>query len=105
MHHALIRRVHAIQFNAKLGAVLVQRGDLLGRNLIDNVQPTLNRRRHIVIDRRDAAIRPAHLAARQAQPLKGLRRGDLVQQLQVDVQHRRLALRLNHHVLLPDLFK
>jgi hypothetical protein len=58
-----------------------------------------------MIDGRDTSIGTPHLAASQAQPFKGLRRGDLVQQLQVDVQHSRLALRLNHHVLLPDLFK
>ena len=51
------------------------------------------------------AIGAAHLAAGEAQTLKGLRRSDLVEQLQVDVEQGGLALGLDHDVLLPDFFK
>src|SRR5581483_8261525 len=59
----------------------------------------------IVIDCGDGAVRPAHLAARKAQPFKGLRRCDLVDQLQIDVEQRGFALRLDDDMLLPDFFE
>jgi hypothetical protein len=41
------------------------------------------------------------LAARQAKTLKGLRRGNLVNQMEIDVEDRRLACRFRNEVLLP----
>jgi hypothetical protein len=38
VHDALIARVHVVELDAEVGAVLAQRGDLLGRNLIDDVE-------------------------------------------------------------------
>jgi hypothetical protein len=58
-----------------------------------------------VIHRCDRAIGTPHLAAGEAETFKCLRRRDLVQQLQVDVEHGRLALGRDHDVLLPYLFK
>jgi hypothetical protein len=58
-----------------------------------------------VIHRGDGAVGAAHLAAGEAQAFKRLRRGDLVQQLQVDVENGGLALRFDDYVLLPDFFK
>jgi hypothetical protein len=105
VHNALIARVHVIELDAEVGAVLAQRGNLLGRNLVDNVQPALFRRGHVVIHGRDGAIGTAHLAPGQPQPLECLGGRDLVDELQVDIEHRGLALGLNHDMLLPDLFE
>ena len=105
VHNALLARVDVVELDAEVGAVLAQRGDLRGGDLIDDIQPALDRRRHVVVDGRDGAIGTAHLAARQAQPFKRLRRRDFVDQLQVDVEQRGFALRLDHHVLLPDFFE
>ncbi len=105
MHNALLARVDVIKLNAELDAVLAQRGNLFCRDLIQNIEPALNRRRHIVIHRGDGPVGTAHLAAGEAQTLKSLRRGDLVQKLQVDVKNRGLAFGLDHYVLLPDLLK
>ena len=51
------------------------------------------------------ALRLADAASRGAQAVKRLRRCNLVHQVQVDVEQRRLAGRLAHYVLLPDLFE
>ncbi len=40
---------------------------------------------------------------RSSQLLERLRRGDLVDQVQVDVEHRRATRLLRHHVVVPDL--
>ena len=95
MHDALLALVHVVELDAEVRAVLAQGVDLRGGNLVDDVQPALDRRRHIVIDRGDGAVGPAHLAPSQPQPFKRLRGSDLVQQLQIDVEQRRLALRLD----------
>jgi len=50
--------------------------------------------------RRQRAVGPAHRAARQAQTVEGLRTGDLVHQVQVDVEQAGL-----HLVRLPDLLE
>ena len=69
------------------------------------LQPAFNGGGDVVIDGGDAAVRTAHLAAGQSKAFKCLRGSDLVEQLQVDVEQRGLALGLDHHVLLPDLFE
>jgi hypothetical protein len=53
----------------------------------------------------DASIGTANFAAGQAQAFKGLRRGDFVEQLQVDVEERWLACGLDDYVLFPDFFE
>ena len=105
MHNALFARIHIVQFNAEGRAVLSQRVNLQGRNLIQNMQAPLDRRRHIMVHRCNGAVRPAYLAPGQAQPFKCLRRCDLVDELQIDVEQRRLALRLCYDVLFPNLLE
>ena len=105
VHDALLARVHVVELDAKVGAIVAQRSDLRGGDLVENVQAAFNRGRHIVVHRSDRAIRAAHLAAGQPQAFKCLRRSHFMQQLQVDVEQRGLAFGLNHHMLLPDFFK
>jgi hypothetical protein len=105
MHNSLLARVHVVELNAEFGAVGAQRGNLFGRDLVDNIQPAFNGRRHIVVDGRDGAVGAANLATGQPQAFKCLRRSDLVHELQVDVEQRGLALRLDNYMPLPYFFE
>ncbi len=102
---ALIARVNVVELDAEVGAVFAQRGDLGGGDLVDDIEPAIDGCWHVVVHGGDGTVGTADLAAGDAQALKGLRRGDLVEQLQVDVEHGGLALRLDDHVLLPDFFE
>ena len=99
------RRFDVVEFDAEVGAVLAQRCNLRGGDLVDDVEAAFDRGRHVVIHGGDAAIGAADLAAGEAESFERLRGSDLVQQLQVDVEQRRLALRLDHHVLFPDFLE
>ena len=58
-----------------------------------------------MVDGGDVAVGTAQLAAGEAQAVEGLRRGDLVDELEVDVEDRRLACGLGDEVRLPDFFE
>jgi hypothetical protein len=55
-----------------------------------------------VVHRRDREVGPPDAAAGQPQPVEGLRRGDLVDQVEVDVQERDAVI-LPDDVTLPQL--
>ena len=57
---------------------------------------------HVVVHRRERQVRPSHGSPGQPEAVEGLRRGDLVDQVQVDEQQRRLALGGGDDVSLPD---
>ena len=59
--------------------------------------------RRVVVLGRQRQVGPAHRAAGQPQPVKRLRAGDLVHQVQVDVEQVRLAVGGAHDVRVPDL--
>ncbi len=48
--------------------------------------------RHVVVHRRDREVGPAHAAARHAQAVERLRRGDLVHEVEIDVEEVGLAV-------------
>ena len=58
---------------------------------------------HVVVERRHREIGAAHLPAGQAQALEGLRRGDLVDQVQVDVEQVAAAAERVDDVRVPEL--
>ena len=104
VHDALILRSHVEELNAELAAVLAQRLDLLrGDGFEDGKRE--RRRRIVVIDGGDGAFRAANLAPCGAQTIEGLRRSDLVNQVQVDVNQRRLIAGLANYVLVPDFLE
>ena len=105
VHDALLARIDVVKLDAEIGAVLAQGGDLLRGDLVDDVEAAFDGGRHVVVDGGDGAIGAAHLAAGKTKAFKCLRGSDLVDQLQVDVDERGLALGLDHHVLLPYLFE
>ena len=51
-----------------------------------------------MIHRAKGFTRLAHAAIHGSQPVKGLRCGDFMNQMAVDVQQRRLVFSLKHHV-------
>ncbi len=90
---------NSAQFAAQ--RVYLSRGDLVG----DDEAVLRAGGGHVVVHGGDVAIRPAQLAASQAQAIEGLRRCDLVDEVEVDVEDGRFAFRLGDDVLLPDLLK
>ena len=96
---ALQRRAEAVERDAELGAVALERLDLDAAEL---VLDELGDRRAVggavVVGGRDRAIGPADRAAGQAQAVEGLRARDLVDEVQVDEQQARRDL-----VGLPEL--
>ena len=77
-----------VQRDAELLAVRAQRLELGPR---ERVGDRPRERRDVVIHRRDREIRPAHAATGEPQPVERLRRRHLVDQVQIDVEKRRLA--------------
>jgi hypothetical protein len=59
----------------------------------------------VVVHRRHRQVGAPHLASRQAQPVEGLRRGDLVDQVEVDVEEVGLVAAAGDvdQVAVPDL--
>ena len=85
-------------------AIAPQRVDLLLGDRIGDGQPAVGGG-HVMIDGGHGPLGPPHLAAGQPQPLEGLRAGNLVDQLQVDVEDRLLALFGMDDVVVPDLLE
>src|ERR1019366_5062620 len=105
VHDSLVARVYIVEFNSEFGAVLAQGFDLRGRDLVDDVEPAFEGCGNVVVHGCDAAIGAAHLAVGEPEAFKCLGRSDLVQQLQVDVDQRRLAFGGDNDVPFPYLFK
>ena len=59
----------------------------------------------VVVDGGDVAVGAAELAAGEAEAFEGLRAGDLVDELEVDVEDGGLAGGLGDDVVLPDFFE
>jgi hypothetical protein len=102
---SLLARVDVVELNVEVGAVFAQGVDLRGGDLVEDVEASFNGGGNVVIDRGDAAVGATDFAASETEAFKGLGRRDLVEQLKIDVENRRLALRLDDYVLLPDLFE
>ena len=84
---ALPVAVNAQAADAELGAVGFQLGELLGRDLVHDGQRAVGGG-DAVIGGGDGQIGTPHFEAALAQALKGLRRGDFMHQVQIDVQQR-----------------
>src|SRR5699024_8646404 len=104
---ALIDVAHRVQADAKLFGVLAQSRDLQARSLVLDVQQVSTddaSRGDVVVLGCDGQVRTTDRAAGLAQPVEGLRRGDLVDEVEVDVQQVRVAVRsTGDEVVAPDL--
>ena len=101
-HHVddpLAAAAGGVQRHAELGAVARQRVEL---RLRERVADRAGLGRDVVVHRRDRQVGPAHLPSGEAQPLEGLRARHLVDEMEVDVEQRRLAGPLVDDVRVPD---
>ena len=101
---ALVDVAQRVQAYAELRGVLAQRLDLgprdrVGDGLVD-VQ-----RRDVVVLGGERQVGSAYGPAGEAQPVEGLRRGDLVDEVEVDVEQVGLTLGLSDDVLVPHLLR
>ena len=98
------RAERPFQPQPELCAVAVEGVQLLLRDRILDRQRAVGRG-DVVVGRGDRQVGAADLAAVQAQALERLRRRDLVDEVQVDVEERRLAGLLAYDVVLPDFLE
>ena len=105
VHDPLAVGAERVDGNAELRAVALERFDLHARELV------LDARGHgravggrVVVGGGERAIGPAHGAPGQAQPVEGLRAGDLVHEVQVDVEEARAATSWASQILSNSVF-
>jgi hypothetical protein len=98
--------LHIVEFDAEVDAVLAQGLDLLGGDLIDDVKAVFDAAGgDVVIDRCDRAVGATEFAAGHAETVEGLRAGDFVDEVQVNIEERGLSRGFGDEVLLPDFFE
>ena len=107
VHDALLDVAHRVQPDAEFGAVAPQRLDLGARDRVGDRLVDVDRR-HVVVLGGDREVGSAHRAAGQPQSVEGLRAGDLVDEVQIDVDQigftrGALAGAGDHHVVGPNL--
>src|ERR1700722_1534114 len=106
VNDALLGRLDIEEFDAEVGAIFSQRLNLLVGDLVDDVQTILDAAsRDVVIYRGDGAIRAAQFAACHAKTVEGLGTGNLVDQMQIDVEDARFTCGFGDEMLLPYLFE
>jgi hypothetical protein len=104
MHDALPHVADGVVMDAELLGVLVERRDLDAAVLGHLIGIVAARRRgHVVVGHGDGLVGRAHRAARHAEALEGLRAGDLVHEVAVDIEQAGAVLGLMHEVGVPEL--
>jgi hypothetical protein len=96
--YALPAASRGVEGDAEVRAVAAKGIELLTREGVEGTVLC----RHVVIHRCQGAVRPAHTAAREPEPFECLRRGDLVDEMEVDVEQGRLLALLADEMALPD---
>ena len=103
---ALVGVLDVEELDAEVAAVAAEGLDLFRGDLVGDVEAVIDAGgRHVVVDRGDGAIGPTDLAIGEAEALEGLRAGDLVDEVEVDVEDGGLIGGFGDEVLLPDFFK
>ena len=106
MHDSLASIIHIEEGQSEIPGILLHRGDAQLALPVDDIEHLAARhRRHIVVKHGDSSIRAAHRNAGGAQARKRLRRGSLVHQVAIDIEHGRFAWHLTYDVSIPDFFK
>lgn len=91
------------QRDVEILAIGAQRLDLcLGDRVLD-IEAVLGG--DIVVHRGKGEVRPADLTSGEAKPLKGLRAGDLMHELAVDIKECGAVVQPGGHMRVPDLFE
>ena len=102
VHDALVDVAEGVQAHTELLGVPAQRLDLrAGHGVGDGLVPVQGR--DVVVLGGQGEVGTAHLAPAQAQAVEGLRGGDLVDEVQVDVEEVGLPRGRSDDVLVPDL--
>ena len=109
MHDALLGITHRVQQYAELRTVASQRVDLNTRHRVGDRLVDI-RRRHVVVLGGDREVGTVHRAPGQPQAVERLRAGDLVHEVQVDVDQVGLTRRTGadagrHHMVRPHLLR
>jgi hypothetical protein len=98
----LVTGARSVEADAELLRVRAQGVELRLRH---RIRDRPGQGRDVVVHRRDRQLGAPHRSAREPQPLECLGGGDLVHEVQVDVEQRRLALLLQDDVGVPDLLE
>src|SRR5690606_16128971 len=104
VHDPLAGVVETEQGDAEVLAVLDQRGDLLLRERVADPQRPVGGG-DTVVDRRQGEVGTADPATGEPERLERLRRSDLVDQMEVDVEQVGLARSGANDVIVPDLLE
>ena len=104
VHDALFIARQIVETDAEVGAVLFHLRELGRADLDRRIGQVARRGGRRVVHGRDGQIRPADFEPAVAQRLEGLRRGDFVTQVQIDVDQRGGAGFLGDDVAVPDFF-
>ena len=104
VHDALARLAHRIEPDTELGAVGAQDVHLLGRDRILDRLVEIGGG-DVVVHRGHGEIGTADGAPGETEPVERLRRRDLVDEVQVDIEEVGFAITSADDVALPDLFR
>ena len=102
VHDALVGVAQRVEPDAELGAVDAQRLDLGAGDRVGDRQVDVDRG-HVVVLGRDRQVGAADRTTCRAKAVEGLRAGDLVDEVEIDVEQVRLALGVPDDVCVPDL--
>ena len=98
--------LHVVELDAELGAVPAEGFDLPGGDGVEDVEAVLDAGGgDVVVDGGDGAVGAAELATGHAEAVEGLRAGDLVDEVEVDVEDGGLACGGGDEVLVPEFFE
>ena len=103
VHDALARVAHRVEPDAELRAVRARAPPSASREIGSATGWSMSVGRDVVVHRGDGEVGPAHGAAGQAQAVERLRRRDLVDEVEIDVEEVGLALAAADDVALPHL--
>jgi len=100
VHDALANVADVMMGDAVARAVLGQRLELHARDRIGDMVDVLGR--HIVIRHRFRRRGPPERPLGEFEPLEGLRRGDFVRDVAIDIDQRRAIVEFADEMLIPD---
>jgi len=102
VYDALTRVIHSKFEDRELPAVVVQGLHLQARHRIGDAGGSVHGR-YVVVRHRQVGICPPGQAPGKPQAIEGLGRGNLVQQVAIDIDERRAVCVLAHDVGIPKL--
>ena len=104
MDDALADIVHLEFGNAEFGAIGIERFHLQARHRIGNALRAIGRR-HVVIGHGNRRIGSTRDTVGQLEAFEGLRAGDFVHQMAIDIKQRGAVVLDMHHMGVPQLLK